>query len=226
MSSRKTIEQWTESHQAFCDAFPEFAELAALESSFVQKHLTPNSVVLDVGCGVGKAMKQLAPHCGHVIGIDNNLAIVELGCVGLAGINNALLLCCDAQATCFAQETFDSCYLFSNTFGNFADKKITILHELNRVLKSDGQLFLSVFRRGSEQKRLNAYKAAGMHTRSARNGKVIFEDGFVSEDFTADQIVKMASQAGFRCSVFELNSIEMMAVLSKVSGSEKACDTS
>ncbi|RJP68761.1 MAG: class I SAM-dependent methyltransferase, partial [Candidatus Abyssobacteria bacterium SURF_17] len=38
----------------------------------------PASSILELGCGTGRVLIPLAPHCGHILGVDNSEAMLAL----------------------------------------------------------------------------------------------------------------------------------------------------
>jgi SAM-dependent methyltransferase len=107
-------------------------------------HLAPGRVALDVGCGVGGAMRDVAAYTGgRVVGIsigpnevDRNNAISRER--GVEHLCNAV--CGDAQEMPFEPETFDCGYaIYSLKY--FADAT-RVLRQVHRVLKPGG-LFAS-----------------------------------------------------------------------------------
>jgi len=54
----------------------------------LKNFIEPNSVVLDIGCGIGRVEKFLASHCKEVHGIDVSGRMVKLAKKRLEAINN------------------------------------------------------------------------------------------------------------------------------------------
>lgn len=118
--------------------------IATTRDQAAQLHLTPNSFVLDVGCGIGGPARYLAHTYGcSVEGIDLTPELVETGQVltarcGLAG--RVHLQLGNALDVPFPDGTFDVVWC-QNVSMNIADKD-RFLAEVYRVLKRGG-LFTS-----------------------------------------------------------------------------------
>jgi ubiquinone/menaquinone biosynthesis C-methylase UbiE len=54
----------------------------------LKKFIEPNSIVLDVGCGIGRGEKFLAPYCKEIHAVNVSSRMIKLAKKRLGGINN------------------------------------------------------------------------------------------------------------------------------------------
>ncbi|MEO2035040.1 MAG: class I SAM-dependent methyltransferase, partial [Planctomycetaceae bacterium] len=113
-----------------------------------------NSKVLDLGCGWGTLAWSLAQFCGHVVACDSTLERMQL--LGMRkqadGLNNLQLVCAgDSQYLPFPNNSFNAVvvngvleWVPSGLPGNPRQLQTEFLHEVRRVLKPDGCLFLGI----------------------------------------------------------------------------------
>jgi SAM-dependent methyltransferase len=85
-----------------------FAHRPASPLAWVEP-LDPDMVVVDVACGAAHVAEQLAPHVGHVVGIDLTPALLEAAADRLrqAGITNVLLQEGNAAELPFVDASFE-----------------------------------------------------------------------------------------------------------------------
>ena len=101
------------------------------------------SVVLDIGCGIGRPEKYLAPSVRHVVGADVSPRMLALARRRHEGLSNiSWRLTNGTQFKFAAENTFD--FAFSEHVLQHIDKPqvVRLLRDLLRVLKSDGRALL------------------------------------------------------------------------------------
>lgn len=93
---------------------------------------------LDLGCGTGFFLPQLANRCDELVGLD--LAPGMLAQAALRG-SGARLLCGDAEQLPFADNGFE--WVFSSLALQWCERPVHAFGELLRVVKPGGQIFFS-----------------------------------------------------------------------------------
>jgi ubiquinone/menaquinone biosynthesis C-methylase UbiE len=134
---------WTERAAAY--GWNTEATLASrLKVELVEKYLSSQSRVCDIGCGNGLFLRVLAPHCAHVTGIDLNADMLTEARAMLAreNIGNVELLQCGADALPLPDSSVDLVYCFSTLL--LIPNVGAALAEMVRVLSPGGYLILDV----------------------------------------------------------------------------------
>ncbi|AFD00860.1 Methylase involved in ubiquinone/menaquinone biosynthesis [Methanocella conradii HZ254] len=112
----------------------------ATETLINEAGIRPGSLVLDVGCGMGKTSCMLAKERGcHVIGLDIMPRMVRESrerARRLGVDDKAAFLRCDARSLPFKPETFDAVIVESVTI--FVEEVEKALAEYRRVVKNGG----------------------------------------------------------------------------------------
>ena len=93
---------------------------------------------LDLGCGTGFLLPQLANRCHQLVGLDLAPGMLAQAALRDSG---ARLLCGDAEQLPFADNTFD--WVFSSLALQWCERPAQAFGELLRVLKPGGQIFFS-----------------------------------------------------------------------------------
>jgi SAM-dependent methyltransferase len=95
---------------------------------------------LDLGCGVGHTLRQIAPLVRFAVGADTTLEMMQAGRQSVVTAPNAAFAQSDATALPFADATFDlaTCRLAAHHFTSAADA----FREVARVLRAGGRFVL------------------------------------------------------------------------------------
>lgn len=197
------------------DVFPEFAEWTKQDIVEIKKFLKKDSIVLDVGCGWGREIKELAPFCEKIVALDNDSREIETAKSYLKNIQNVEFEIQDAKKTSFPDEAFDIIISVGNTFGNLAEDKEKVLQEMKRLIKKDGKILLSVYSKGVNSKRATAYKSIGLKIKTIENGKIHFEDGLISEEFSKDELKEIFEKFQLKVRFIDIADIAVLCVVSK-----------
>lgn len=195
--------------------FSEFDEWTKKEIIEFTKFLKNDSVVLEVGCGWGRILKSLAPHCKKIIGIDNSDVEIKEAKFFLADVSNSEMFYEDGEKTHFPDDYFDVIILAGNTFGNLGDKKEKVINEITRILKESGKILLSVYANGAKDLRIKAYRDIGLKADLKEDGTVIFEGGLLSEEFSKQQLEIIFKKFGLKVQFVDINSIAMLCIVGR-----------
>lgn len=143
MSLRTDYDAW---HQRIFDAEPEHEDALSPWYDLVREKIGPvhGSRVLEVACGRGGFVRELARAGAHITGCDFSMAALLVGQAKLRPMNDAAraaLIQGDAQSLPFASESFDiivSC----ETIEHVPDVR-SALREMWRVARPGAKLFLT-----------------------------------------------------------------------------------
>src|SRR6516162_8674444 len=142
-ATRAWADQYARMDRAVAALTRELLDLAAPQ---------PGERVLDVGCGPGTTVLELAKHvgpCGHVLGADVSQPSVARTRERIAatGLRQAEAIVADASVRPFAPDSFDLAF---SRFGiMFFSDPMAAFANVRRAMKPGGRLALAVFRSGS-----------------------------------------------------------------------------
>lgn len=164
-------------------AFEESGTNDALE---LVAFLCPDARVLDLGCGIGRIMRPLAPLCRAIVGVDISEKMITEGRAYLAGVDNARLVhTSGAELPTIADGSVD--FLYSLICLIHVDKRTAFryLREIQRVLAPDGLAYLQFE---------NLLSPEGL----AEFQRVVdLEHEYPLEFYTRDEVRALARAAGF-----------------------------
>jgi ubiquinone/menaquinone biosynthesis C-methylase UbiE len=99
--------------------------------------------ILEIGCGVGRVGKELAPICRNWTGADISSSMIEFAQDRLQGIPNINLIeLSDVGLTEFQDNSFDLVYCTVVFMHLFEWDRFHYIKEAHRVLRPDGRLFV------------------------------------------------------------------------------------
>jgi len=156
------------------------------EMDFVVAHVHPGDVVLDLGCGYGRTLADLAGAARLVVGIDTSPESLALAAARLRSLPNLLLACMDAARLAFVDATFDVVVCVQNGIAAFGVDRRALVHEAWRVLRPGGLAIFSSYSDKFWDDRLawfEAQAAAGLigsiDRRRSGGGVIVCSDGLV-----------------------------------------------
>lgn len=204
-----------EFYNKFVDIFPEFKEWTKQDVVEIKKFLKKDLIVLDMGCGWGREIKELAPFCKKIVALDNDVSEIKTAKSYLDNIPNVEFSLQDAKHTSFRDESFDVIISVGNTFGNLGDDKDKVLQEMKRLIKKEGKILLSLYAKGAATKRVTAYKSIGLKIKTISNWKIVFEDGLISEEFSKDELKNIFEKFQLKVRFIDIAKIALLCVVSK-----------
>jgi len=191
---KTNVDYWTESlanmPQSFKDWFKE-------EKKYLQKIITPDAKVLDVGCGDGRSIFDIISITKNAVGIDHDEKAISSAKNNFSRYPAVKFLKMDATNLSFDDGTFDF-IICMGTFANFAEDKFEVLKEMKRVLKKSGKIIISVYSEDAFDERMKIYKASGVKIKEIKDGTVVFDESLgdnISEQFSKEQLKDIFSRA-------------------------------
>ncbi len=166
------------------------------EKEFLEKNISENSLILDIGCGAGDIDKFLSDKVRKIVSIDNDKDALDKFKLNTKNNPNIEILFMDAENLRFGEETFDIIIMMGTTFCNLGNTKNKILSEIKRVLKVNGFFIFSIYNEDALDKRLEIYKKYWKGFQQ-KNGTIFYKD-IISEQFSKEEITDILEDAGFR----------------------------
>jgi len=183
------------------------------EIDFFRRRISPGDRVLELGCGYGRILKQIASDAHTTAGIDNARGNVELSTQYLRGIPGIEIHLMGVDNLEFADHSFDLVLCAQNGLSASGLDPINVVREAWRVAKQDGELICCSYTDSFWPDRLQWFRdqaAAGMlgpiDESNTGNGVITCIDGFQSNTMTAARFQDIAAALGLTLEVHELPS--------------------
>jgi len=177
------------------------------ENNYLKKCIKGNPVILDVGCGFGRNIKELINNDRKLVGIDYDKSVLKVAKKELALYKNVILFLEKAEKLHFKNNTFDYIICMGNTFGDMTSTKTKVLNEMKRVAKKGGKIIISVFSEDALKERVENLKRAGFKIIKIKNSDIFTKEGLITEQFSKENLKNIFKKAKLSVKITELNPI-------------------
>jgi SAM-dependent methyltransferase len=155
------------------------------EIEFVLAKTTPSMVVLELGCGYGRALKRVVPRVRRALGIDTSLSSLRMAMEYLGRESGVWLACMDSVQMGWRDRTFDLTICIQNGICAFAVDQRQLFREAMRVTRSGGLVMFSSYAPQFWEHRLEWFELQSAHHligeidyQATGNGMIVCKDGF------------------------------------------------
>lgn len=191
------------------------------EVNHVIQKIHPGDMVLELGCGYGRVLLELAKKAKWVIGIDTSFSSLLLGLEMLKDFSNCFLMRMNAIKLAFRDSIFDKIVCVQNGISAFHVNRKELIRESIRVAKPGGTVLFSSYSDKFWDDRLEWFKLqieAGLlgeiDYEKTQSGVIICKDGFkattvqahqflsLTRDFDADIEIVEVDESSMFCEIF------------------------
>ncbi len=163
---------------------PRVQQYLRAEVDFVVSRLRLTDLVLDLGCGYGRTLPDLARAAAFVVGIDTSEPSLALARERLGAYPNVLLTRMNASDLAFVDGSFDAVVCVQNGISAFHNDQRELVREALRVLKAGGTAVFSSYSDRFWEHRLAWFEAqaaegliGGIDRQRTGNGVIVCADG-------------------------------------------------
>ena len=173
------------------------------EIAHVASKIRSSDLVLELGCGYGRVLHELAACAGRVVGIDTSASSLEAAKEWLGDISNIELGRMNAVSLGFADQSFDVVVGVQNALSAFGVDRRTVVSEALRVTRPGGRVLLSTYAAAFWPDRLEWFQRqseAGLLGEidwlKTGNGVIACKDGFRAQTVSPEEFTALAASAG------------------------------
>ena len=206
--------------QVYDTALPQVRQYLKAEIDFVRQHLTGTERVLELGAGYGRIVRELAPHCAHIVGMDISPDSVRLGEEYLKDCPNAEMVAMDVHRMRF-DAPFDVVLCLQNGLSAMRADGDTI-REILDVLTPGGTAFFSTYSARFWEHRVAWFQEQAdkgllgeLDMEKTRDGVILCKDGFRATTQTPEEYAAIASQSGCSYEITEVDGSSLLLMLRK-----------
>lgn len=192
------------------------------EIDFVKNNLIGTEQVLELGAGYGRFVKELAPHCREITGIDISEDNVMFGKEYLQNIKNANLIAMNAQNIKF-DCLFDAVLCLQNGLSAMRIEPISYIKKLVNIVKQGGRIFISTYSPKFWEQRLLWFREQAekgllgeIDMEKTKSGVIICKDGFRATTHSSEELNAIGEASGFDYEVTEVDDSSIFLVINKV----------
>lgn len=178
--------------------------------------------VLELGCGYGRALKEVAPHVHHAVGCDTAASSLHLGAVFLRGVRNCDLVRANAIRTGFQDGSFDGVLCIQNGISAFRESPSSLVAEAARITREGGVILFSSYSPRIWDARLEWFRAqarAGLvgelDEQRTKDGTIVCKDGFRSFAMSGEGFSTLFEGVGQHARITEVDTSSVFAEVVK-----------
>ena len=206
--------------QVYDTALPSVRQYLDTEIDFVRQHLNGTERVLELGAGYGRIVRELAPHCTHIVGMDISPDSVRLGSEYLKGCPNAEMVAMDVHRMHF-DESFDIVLCLQNGLSAMRADGNTV-REILEVLSPGGTAFFSTYSSGFWEHRVAWFQEQAdkgllgeLDMEKTRDGVIFCKDGFRATTQTPEEYEAIGRQSGCSYEITLVDDSSLFLILHK-----------
>ncbi|MBN2431430.1 MAG: class I SAM-dependent methyltransferase [Acidobacteria bacterium] len=184
---------------------PAVQRYLAAEIDHVRARLIPGGRTLELGCGYGRVLRELAPAGGRLTGIDTSeesLRHARHYLQGLAGIDLCRM---DAAHTGFAAGSFDLVVCIQNGISAFHVDPHRLCRQAVRLTRRGGRVLFSSYAPQFWDARLAWFRLQAEHglvgpidDAATGDGRIVCRDGFTATTVSPGEFVTWTTGLGVR----------------------------
>lgn len=208
-------------YQVYQTKYPRVQQYLEAEISFVRNRINNTQRILELGAGYGRIMKEIAPICKEIVGIDISDGNVFSGQEYLKDMTNAELVVMDAHNIRFGDE-FDIVLCLQNALSAMKTEPFTYVKTILALLKPYGKAFISSYSEKFWEHRLawfceQAEKGlvGEIDMEQTKDGIIVCKDGFRSTTLSAEEMDKIGKFSGFPYEVTEVDESSIFLIITK-----------
>lgn len=203
-------------------ASPRIKQYLKAEINFVVEQIRSSDKVLELGCGYGRVLRELAKQASKVVGIDTSIESLELAKEYLLDYRNIELHQMNANSLSFKEETFDVVIAIQNGISAFKVEPEVLLREGLRITKRNGKLILSSYSENFWEERLKWFIQQSeeellgeIDFEKTGNGSIVCKDGFVATTFSKKDFQNLLQRMNLKGSIQEIDMSSIFCVITK-----------
>ena len=206
--------------QVYETQIPRVEQYLQAEIDFVKENLSDTQSVLELGAGYGRIVRQLAPYCGSIVGMDISVESVELGREYLKDCPNARMVAMDVNRMDFSKP-FDVVLCLQNGLSAMrADS--TVINKILGVLAPGGTAYFSSYSSNFWDFRVKWFEEQAskgllgeLDYDKTQNGVIICKDGFKALTHSPEDFHKIGEDSGYPFKVQEVDGSSLFLIIHK-----------
>lgn len=198
---------------------PRTRQYVDAEIDFVLGNIDPGDVVLELGCGYGRVLPQLAEKAGTVFGIDSSYTSLAMGREMFG--RDYVFAAANAVALPFADGSFDCTICIQNGISAFhVDRRELIAEAVRVTRKGRGKALFSSYSDKFWEYRLKWFQIqsdAGllgeMDLEKTGDGIIVCKDGFTGTAIRPDEFESLAASLSLKSEIVEVDGSSLFCLI-------------
>jgi SAM-dependent methyltransferase len=193
-------------------ASPRVKRYLSEEVNYARSKMNSDDLVLDLGCGYGRTIKDFAAVSLITVGIDTSYESLYLASNIDAENRNVLLICMDALFLGFRDFLFDVVVCIQNGISAFHVDQRELIRESIRVTKQGGLILFSTYSDKFWDERLRWFEIQAeegllgeIDYDKTGDGTIVCKDGFKATTLTEEELLSLTESLDVERRVMEID---------------------
>ena len=211
-------------HQVYQTKHPAVKAYLDAEIAFVKDRLHHTDHILELGAGYGRIMKELAPVCESIVGIDISEDNVPFGREYLRGVANAELIVMDAHK--IEPEAlgapFDAVLCLQNGLSAMKVEPLLFIRQIMELLSPCGFAFISTYSAKFWENRVKWFLEQAekgllgeVDLEFTKDGVIVCKDGFRAVTHSVEELKEIGKMSGHPYEVSKVEESSVFLVVRK-----------
>jgi 2-polyprenyl-6-hydroxyphenyl methylase/3-demethylubiquinone-9 3-methyltransferase len=191
---------------------PRVQQYLNAEIQHVVNNLNKSDIVLELGCGYGRVMKELVPFSSKVIGIDTSFESLGLARQYVVSDSPHHLIQSSAKMLPFPEDSVDRVVCIQNGISAFKLDPYNLIQESVRVTKEGGVCLFSSYSNKIWNHRLEWFKLQAdegllgeIDWEKTGEGVIECKDGFIATTFTPKKFQSILDELELDGEILEID---------------------
>ncbi len=191
------------------------------EIDFVRSKLDPSDIVVELGCGYGRVLKEFQKITPNIVGLDTSYESLHYGKTNVIGSAPTQLVQMNAGMTALQNDSFDVVICIQNGISAFKVDPRILVEESLRIAVKGGKCLFSTYSDKIWDERLHWFELQAQENllgeidrKKTKRGTIVCKDGFVTSTFSKEDFRKIARELGVSCEIKEVDSSSLFGIFS------------
>jgi ubiquinone/menaquinone biosynthesis C-methylase UbiE len=201
-------------------ASPRVRQYMDAEIAHAVSKIKPGDTVLDLGCGFGRVMPDLAQKAALVVGIDNSFSSLNLARDTIRTFPRCVLVQANALRLSCKEKSADTVVCIQNGISAFHVDQQELIRECLRVTRPGGIVLFSTYSEKFWDHRLEWFHRqadAGLlgeiDKEQTRNGVIVCKDGFTATTVGPERFLSLTAGLAAKVSLVEVDESSLFCEL-------------
>lgn len=206
--------------QVYDTQIPRVKQYLQAEIDFVKGNLSNTQSVLELGAGYGRIIRELAPYCRSIVGIDISMESVELGKDYLKDYPNASMVAMDVHSIKLPNP-FDVILCLQNGLSAM-NANSTVIHKILDKVAPGGTAYFSSYSTRFWDFRLKWFEEQAskgllgeIDYNETKNGVIVCKGGFRATIHSSEDFEKIGEELGYPYQVLEVDESSVFLIVHK-----------
>ncbi len=170
---------------------------------YLLSNIKGNVLVLEVGCGTGDFIRDIAAQVNKIVGIDSSKKLLKITKKNLSGIKNISLINSDLESASIPKAYFD--FVISMWTLPNIDDPINFITKIKRVIKRDGVIFIDTYSEKATKQRIKMYKSIGLSVIGVNKEEILIKEGLTEKIYMKKSLKALFKNAGLEVDIINIH---------------------